>query len=149
VRLAAAMAYVAIFFGCVYLAHGHTPLSNIILAIATTAFFWTFLPATEASSGGNIERLARNTAGFSYTLYLVNMPFLYCLAGFLLHDTRWIPTVHNVLIALPLLLLVILYAWIVAQATEFRLVPVRNWVESKLAPGASNKQNQAPDIQSP
>lgn len=137
-RLAAAMAYIAIFFGCVAFAHGHTALSNTVLAVATATFFWTLLSATEASSHGPAERLARNTAGFSYTLYLVNMPILYCLAGFLLHDTPWIPTPRNVLVALPLLLLVILYAWIIAQATEFRLIPVRRWVESKLFPVASN-----------
>jgi peptidoglycan/LPS O-acetylase OafA/YrhL len=138
VRASATGAYIAIFLGCVATSHGHTALSNTVLTLATAAFYWTLLSATEPSSHGAAEHLARNTAGFAYTLYLVNMPILYCLAGFLLHDTQWLPTLHNILIALPLLLLVILYAWIISRATEAPLIPIRQWVESKLAPAASN-----------
>jgi peptidoglycan/LPS O-acetylase OafA/YrhL len=131
-RIASTIAYIAIFLGCVSIGHDHAWSSDYILTVATCAYIWVLLSATERSSGGRAERLARGTARFSYTLYLVHMPFMYLLAGFLIHNTIWAPTVRGILIALGLMLTVILYAWLIAMATEFHIVAVRRWVESRL-----------------
>jgi peptidoglycan/LPS O-acetylase OafA/YrhL len=131
-RIASTVAYIAIFLGCVSIWQYYPWPSDYILTLSTCAYIWILLSATERSSGGRAEHLARGTARFSYTLYLVHMPFMYLLAGFLIHHTVWTPTVRGFFIALGLMLTVILYAWLIAMATEFHMAPVRQWVELRL-----------------
>jgi len=132
IRVISTVAYMGSFLFCVAFSHSHAWLSDYLLTIITTAYLWILLSAVQRSSGGRAEHLARGMAEFSYTLYLVHMPFLYLLAAFFVHDRLWIPTISGFFMALGLLLIVILYAWLVASATEFHLHSVRRWVESKL-----------------
>jgi peptidoglycan/LPS O-acetylase OafA/YrhL len=133
VRLFATVLYAAAFLGCAAITQWHAILSDCILTLATALYLWTLLAAsTERSSNGLWEHFARRTARFSYTLYLVHMPMLYLLTGFLIHDTAWQPSLHGALAVGGLGCFLVAYAWLVASLTEFRIDPVRNWVEARL-----------------
>ncbi|MEO6803772.1 MAG: acyltransferase, partial [Granulicella sp.] len=95
-RLVATTLYAAAFLGCTAVGQRHRQLSDYALTLATAAFLWALLAAsTQPSRNGLWEHVARLTARFSYTLYLVHMPMLYLLAGFVIHDTRWQPTLRG------------------------------------------------------
>jgi peptidoglycan/LPS O-acetylase OafA/YrhL len=141
VRVLATIGYLISFLSCVALSHNHGVLSDYLLTIATTLFIWVLLAGKERSSGGKAERFGRSIARFSYTLYVVHMPFMYFLTGFIIHSTWWYPTVPHLVIALILFFAILLYAWIIATATEFHMGSVRNWVESGIS---STKVSQAP-----
>lgn len=131
-RAPATGAYAGLFLGSVAASHSHGWLAEYVLALGTTAYIWALLAGTQRSANGRSEHLARGLARFSYTLYLVHMPLMYFLTSFLVHDQWWMPTIPRLLIALILLILIICYEWLVASATEFRIVPIRRLVESKL-----------------
>jgi peptidoglycan/LPS O-acetylase OafA/YrhL len=132
IRMLSTVAYIGTFLFCVAISHDYGWLSDYLLTLTTTAYLWIMLSAIQRSSGGRTEYLARSLANFSYTLYLVHMPFLYLLAAIIIHDHLWMPSLSGFFVAISLLLVVILYAWLVASATEFHLISVRRWVESKL-----------------
>ncbi len=111
----------------------HFPIgSDYVLGVATTFYLWLLLAARERSSHGTGERLARNLARFSYTLYLVHMPFLFFLGGLLVQETRWRPSLPTVAFAFVLWMAALIYAWIVAAATEFRVDDVKKWAEMRV-----------------
>lgn len=133
IRLAATVVYVIAFLGCSALEHQNPQLSAYALTVATTAYLWTLLSAsTQRSGNGPWEFMARGVARFSYTLYLVHMPMLYLLAGFLVHDALWQPTLRASLLAGILACFLVLYALVVASLTEFHIDPVRRWVETRV-----------------
>jgi len=132
IRILATSAYIAGFIGCILWWFQHPTLSDILLCLITTAFLWVLLSARQRATGGLAERLARGSASFSYSLYLVHMPMLYLLTGFLVHDALWTPSISKVLITLALMAVVTGYAWLIASWTEFRMDTIRGWVEGKL-----------------
>lgn len=64
-------------------------------------------------------------ASFSYSLYLVHMPFLFFLRSCLIKDNRWPLDPLHVFYGLLLLALVLFYAWLVALCTENQTAKVR------------------------
>jgi peptidoglycan/LPS O-acetylase OafA/YrhL len=131
-RVVATVIYSTIFVGCTQISR-HFPIgSDYILGVATTFYLWLLLAAKERSSHGTGELLARNLARFSYTLYLVHMPFLFFLGDLLTQQTRWLPSLQTVSFAFVLWLAALLYAWIVAAATEFRVDDVKKWAEMRV-----------------
>jgi peptidoglycan/LPS O-acetylase OafA/YrhL len=132
-RVLATVIYAAVFLGCAAKIQHYDRYSDYTLAAATTVYLWFLLGAYDEPSPRSLgERLIRKTSAFSYTLYLVHMPLLYFVAGFLIHDTRWQPTMPRLLIALALWSFLILYSWLIATLTEFRIVTVRTWVEARM-----------------
>ncbi|HTD95800.1 MAG TPA: acyltransferase, partial [Edaphobacter sp.] len=93
VRMAAAILYLPFFFG---LAKFHALpglLSDYLLTVITFGLLWLLLSATGRYTPGDPrERLSRNLARFSYTLYAVHTPLLVFLASLLIGDTRWTPS---------------------------------------------------------
>ena len=88
--------------------------------------------------------LAREGARFSYTLYLVHVPFLVLLTALIAGETRWQPDAHHLLYGLGALLLAIGYAYAVARLTEFRTDTVRGWVEKKVLGKAARSKMAVP-----
>jgi peptidoglycan/LPS O-acetylase OafA/YrhL len=102
------------------------------LGIATFAFIWLLLGARSAASASRWISLTRLTARFSYTLYLVHVPFLLLLTALIVGNGRWQPEMKHLVYGAGILLLAIGYAYVVASLTEFRTNRVRNWVEARL-----------------
>jgi peptidoglycan/LPS O-acetylase OafA/YrhL len=107
-------------------------MSDYILGGATFVFVWLLLGAQSKASAGAGVYLSRVGARFSYTLYLVHVPFLVLLTALLAGNTRWQPVARHLVYGLGALLLVIGYAYAVASVTEFRTDAVRAWVERRL-----------------
>lgn len=133
IRVVSSILYCGAFLACVPLSRKYSLLADYILAIATAMLIWILLSAAKRSTDRFGERLARVTARFSYTLYLVHVPFLTFFASFLVHDSLMQPTVPVLLKAFLLWCMALLYAWLVASVTEFRMDSVRPWVERKVA----------------
>jgi peptidoglycan/LPS O-acetylase OafA/YrhL len=119
------------------LLHFSSLASDTFLGIATAAFLWLLLSRSEPTKAGLPVRFARESARFSYTLYVAHLPILMFCVSLLAGDARWIPMPTTIVPALAVLFFVIGYAWLIAYATEFRTEPVRRWLETKLLRDAS------------
>lgn len=131
-RAAAAVLYVPVFF---FLAKGSpisAVLSDYVLGVITFFFIWLLLGAQSEAPAKLWVRASRVMARFSYTLYLVHVPFLVLLTALIAGERRWQPDARHVLFGLAALLLAIGYAYGVASLTEFRTDTVRGWVEKRL-----------------
>jgi peptidoglycan/LPS O-acetylase OafA/YrhL len=106
--------------------------SDYILGAATFVLIWLLLGAKSASRENVGVHVARTGARFSYTLYLVHVPFLVLLTAVMAGETRWQPDARHLLYGLGALLLAIAYAYGVASVTEFRTDKVRGWVEKRV-----------------
>jgi peptidoglycan/LPS O-acetylase OafA/YrhL len=129
-RILAASLYVPVFF-CFAKARILSPLlSDYMLAIATFLFLWTLLSATEISKASFYEKISRELARFSYTLYVVHMPFLLLLTAWVAGNARWIPNLFHSMAGIGILALAIVYAYGIATITEFRTDALRRRVEA-------------------
>jgi len=132
VRALASVVYFPLLF---FLAKTHVVQgvpSDYILGAATFVFIWLLLGARSAAPENVGVHVARVGARFSYTLYLVHVPFLVLLAALIAGEARWQPDARHLLYGLGSLLLAIGYAYAVASLTEFRTDRVRGWVEEKV-----------------
>ncbi len=131
VRLTASMLYVPILYA---LAKSNLSLAqaDYLLTAATFTLLYILLSATEPSHPSPAEQTSRELARFSYTLYVVHMPFLLLLTALAAHDTRWLPDPRHLLYALALLLFTLVYAYIVALFTEFHTDTWRRSIERRL-----------------
>lgn len=108
-------------------------LSDYLFGIATFAFLWVMLSATNrAEPNAFFSRLSRSLARSSYTLYVVHFPFALLIASLILGDRRWVPDTRHILAGLGILAVTLVYANLVAAATEFRTDSIRRWIEIKL-----------------
>jgi peptidoglycan/LPS O-acetylase OafA/YrhL len=131
-RAAAALLYCPILFLLAKTSVVKGVLSDYILGAATFVLLWLLLSARAVAPANKWVAISRGSARFSYTLYLVHVPLLVLLAALLGADVRWQPDIRHLLYGLPVLLLVIGYAYGVASLTEFRTDKVRSWVEARV-----------------
>lgn len=133
-RLAAAVLYTPLPF--FFARQTRFPLSSLesdyLLTVATFLLLWILLSATAPVQPSPGERTSRELARFSYTLYVVHMPFLLLLTALVAHDTRWLPTPTHLFEALGLLALTLAYGYGIASLTEFRTDTLRRWIETRL-----------------
>ncbi|HEX3846969.1 MAG TPA: acyltransferase [Steroidobacteraceae bacterium] len=108
---------------------GNLKVGDLTFGAGTAAYLWILLGASRPARPSWPNRLARWSAGFSYTLYAVHTPPLIFAAAFLVHDSRWMPDGTKALIATGLLILIIAYAWLLGLVTEARTDQVRTRVE--------------------
>lgn len=106
-------------------------LSDYILGAATFALLWSLLAAKSAAPANRRVAISRIAARFSYTLYLVHVPFLVLLAAATEGESRWQPDVGHLLAGTAELLMVIGYAFAIATLTEFQTDHVRRWIEKR------------------
>jgi peptidoglycan/LPS O-acetylase OafA/YrhL len=107
-------------------------LSDYILGVATFILIWVLLAATSSVSTNRFVKITRLTARFSYTLYLVHVPFLVFFTAVIAGESRWQPNARHLLAGAAELSLAIVYAFAVANLTEFQTDHVRRWVEKRL-----------------
>ncbi len=110
-----------------------TLAQDYVFGAITFLFFWITLSAREPAGDSPANRLARQTARFSYTLYVVHIPLLLLLTAWLVGDRVGSPTDprHDAL-ALAVLAALMVYAYLVAFITEFRTGKIRVWLERRL-----------------
>jgi peptidoglycan/LPS O-acetylase OafA/YrhL len=131
-RTLAAVFYFPLLFFLAKTSLVYGVLSDYILGAATFVLIWLLLGARSTARENAGVHLARVGARFSYTLYLVHVPFLVLLAALMAGETRWQPDARHLLYGLGALLLSIGYAYGVASLTEFRTDKVRGWVEKRV-----------------
>jgi peptidoglycan/LPS O-acetylase OafA/YrhL len=105
-------------------------LADDILGCATFLLVWFLLSASEKAEPQAMNvRFWRGMSRFSFTLYVVHMPFLLFLASLSVGTTRWLPDALHLTWGLGVLMLALVFALAVAWGTEFRTDTVRRWVE--------------------
>jgi peptidoglycan/LPS O-acetylase OafA/YrhL len=132
VRWLAAGAYVPIIFLCTHLYGSLRIVSDYMLAGATTIFLWALLCASQSVPPDAVKvRFCRGLARFSYTLYVVHLPFLALIAALLVGDRHWQPTFLHIAVAIGILAATVGYACGMASLTEFHTDSARKWVEQR------------------
>jgi peptidoglycan/LPS O-acetylase OafA/YrhL len=132
-RWLAVATYAPIVFLCTRLHDTLGIVSDYMLAGATAALIWTLLSASQpAPAAARQVRFSRGLARFSYTLYVVHLPFLTLMAALLVGARRWQPTPPHIAAALGILAVTLAYAYVMASLTEAHTDPARRWVERSL-----------------
>ena len=136
-RLVAGLLYVFLVFFCARqkLISISGLENDYLLMVGTFLFLWILLSATSEAKASAAHYAGRGLARFSYTLYVVHMPFVMLLTALVAGDTRWTPTGIHVLKALGVLVLALAYSYGVAALTEFQTDKWRRWVEKRLRIG--------------
>lgn len=143
VRLLASAAYIPILF---FIAKTHRisqVVGDYLLAVATFFLLWILLSATQIAKPSFGERTSRELARFSYTLYVVHMPFLVLLTAVAAGSTRWTPDLPHILEAVAILALALAYAYGVAAVTEFQTDTWRRRIESMMGRNARQDRSRA------
>jgi peptidoglycan/LPS O-acetylase OafA/YrhL len=109
--------------------------NDYLLTVFTFLLLWILLSATNISRPSVGERTSRELARFSYTLYVVHMPFLLFVTALTAGNGRWVPDLLHIGEGLGILLLALAYAYGVATVAEFRTDTVRRWIERRLSVG--------------
>jgi len=125
-------AYVPVFFLLAKLHGLNSTVSDYLLTLATIPLMLALLSYRAEAKPSAEVTVSRRSAGFSYTLYLVHVPFLTLLTALILHNHRWQPTWAHFGIALGLLLAALVYAYLLASVTEFHTEKVRDFVKARL-----------------
>lgn len=99
---------------------------------ATTGLYLIIIAASPSIAGrqrdpGPFARLAKASAGFSYTLYLVHLPALVFLrAGLSAAGIRqWQPDLPHLSLGVTIASGTLVYAWLISRVTEARTADVR------------------------
>jgi peptidoglycan/LPS O-acetylase OafA/YrhL len=143
VRLASGIAYVLIFLGLLKFRGLPSFAVDDILAFFTFLMLWVVVSATQPVRRSLGVRLSHELARFSYTLYVVHMPFLILLAALTVGDRRWVPGPAHIVEAFCVLAVVLAYAYGVASLTEFHTDGWRRRVEVALGFDASRERPAA------
>lgn len=125
-------AYVPVFF---FFAKAHFipyRFSDYLLTAATIPLMLCLLSYRSAAEETRWVGVARRSAGFSYTVYLVHVPFLTLVTALLLHNSRWQPSAEHFGAALGILALAVAYAYGVASLTEFHTTELREFARGRL-----------------
>lgn len=126
--------YVPVLFFIAKFHRLNATVGDYLLGIATAILLMALLNYRSQAKPTLWNRAGRRAAGFSYTLYLVHIPLLVFFSRvFLVHGESWQPTPAHIAVALGLMAVVLVYAYLIALVTEFRTTQVRDWVRSRLS----------------
>jgi peptidoglycan/LPS O-acetylase OafA/YrhL len=127
-----------IFFGALAWVRKHPFSSDLVSDYFVSFCFGLWLYALLLISRGDVSRtyayLAKKLAGFSYTLYLVHLPALILLRAVLDPKGDWQPDSIHLLYGLGLGLLILVYAYWLAEFTEANTAIVRRRLLQALTP---------------
>ncbi len=105
---------------------------DVVLGVACALFVWSAARDRAMLEPNLITRASKSMAAWSYSLYLVHMPFLVFVASFAIRGSRWNPDVEHNLVAFLILIAVLLYAYVASLGTERHTNLVRQWVAARL-----------------
>jgi peptidoglycan/LPS O-acetylase OafA/YrhL len=119
-------------------------VADYIVGISFATFLLAVLTFRDPSHNSGYARKAKLLAGFSYTLYLVHLPFLVFVRALLLpNNERWTPDGRNLICGVLLVTFATLYAYGIATLTEFKTESVRRAVETMT--NLSSRDQHPPD----
>ncbi|HXP80424.1 MAG TPA: acyltransferase [Verrucomicrobiae bacterium] len=101
-------------------------LTDYAVAFCFALWLYTLLLGSREDASPAYRNVAKKLAGFSYTLYLTHFPALLLLRGLLDPQGNWQPDPRHLLYALGIGLLILAYAYGVAECTEARTATVRS-----------------------
>jgi peptidoglycan/LPS O-acetylase OafA/YrhL len=118
-----------IFFGVLAWGRTHRFSSDLLADYLVGFCFALWLYALIQGSRGDVSPAyafaAKKLSGFSYTLYLTHFPALLLMRGLLDPQGNWQPDLRHLFYALGIALLILGYAYLVAEFTEARTAAVR------------------------
>ena len=118
-----------IFFGALAWGRTHRFSSDILTdyAIGLCFALWLFalIHGSRQDVSPTYAHAAKKLSGFSYTLYLTHFPALLLLRALSDPQGNWQPDLRHLLYALGFVLLMLTYAYILAEFTEARTSGVR------------------------
>jgi len=100
-------------------------LTDLIVAFCFALWLYTLLLGSREDASAAYAHGAKKLAGFSYTLYLTHFPALLLLRGLLDPRENWQPDAHHLAYGFAIALLMLLYAYGVAELTEAHTGAVR------------------------
>jgi peptidoglycan/LPS O-acetylase OafA/YrhL len=127
-----------IFFGVLAWNRTHRFSSQFVTDSVLGLCFALWLYAMVLGSRDDVSSayadLAKKLAGFSYTLYLTHFPALLLLRGLVDSKGSWQPDPRHLLYAFGIALLMLTYAYVVAEFTESRTANVRRYLRQTWLP---------------
>jgi peptidoglycan/LPS O-acetylase OafA/YrhL len=112
-------------------------LTDYIIAFCFALWLYALLLGSRDDVSPACEYIAKKLAGFSYTLYLIHLPALLLLRGLLDPKGNWQPDLMHLAYALGIALLILAYAYCVAELTEAHTASVRRRLLRWFAPVGS------------
>jgi peptidoglycan/LPS O-acetylase OafA/YrhL len=109
-------------------------LTDYIVAVCFALWLYTLLLGLREDVSCKYESTAKRLAGFSYTLYLTHFPALLLLRGLFDPHGSWQPDLRHLLYALGIGLVMVIYAYCVAEITEAQTATVRRSLLNATAP---------------
>jgi peptidoglycan/LPS O-acetylase OafA/YrhL len=101
-------------------------LTDYMIAFCFALWLYTLLLGSREDVSPAYVYAAKKLSGFSYTLYLTHFPVLLLLRGLLNPQGNWQPDARHLVYALGIGLLMLSYAYWVAEFTEARTAIVRS-----------------------
>jgi peptidoglycan/LPS O-acetylase OafA/YrhL len=109
-------------------------LTDFAIGVCFAFWLYVLLQGKRDDVSTVYEKGAKTLAGFSYTLYLTHFPALLLLRAMLDPQGSWQPDVKHFLYGLAIAILVLGYAYLVAECTEARTATVRRLLTQPWAP---------------
>jgi len=109
-------------------------LTDYIVALCFVLWLYTLLLGSREDTSAAYEIGAKKLAGFSYSLYLTHFPPLLLLRGVLNPQGDWQPDPRHLVYALGIGLLIVVYAYGVAELTEAHTATVRRRLLRAMSP---------------
>jgi peptidoglycan/LPS O-acetylase OafA/YrhL len=80
-------------------------------------------------------QVAKELAGFSYSLYLLHFPLLLLVRAIWLPNSKWQPDAKHLFVAGCIAAVALLYSFAISRVTEHQTSEMRAWVRRRLVPG--------------
>jgi peptidoglycan/LPS O-acetylase OafA/YrhL len=100
-------------------------LGDFLIGLGFALWLYVLLQGRRADVAPAYAKVARTLSRFSYTLYLTHFPVLLLLRGWLSPQGNWQPDLRHGCYAMGLALLMLIYAYGVAEFTEARTTALR------------------------
>jgi peptidoglycan/LPS O-acetylase OafA/YrhL len=110
--------------------------SDFMIGACFALWLYVLIQGSRVDVSPAYSKTARTLAGFSYTLYLTHFPVLLLLRGLLDPRGNWLPDLRHLLYGLAIALLMLSFAYLVAEFTEARTGVIRRRVLRWWAPVA-------------
>jgi len=138
------MAAGLLFFGVLAWSRTHQfssgTLADYLIGFCFALWLYTLIHSSREDVSPAYAYAAKKLSGFSYTLYLTHFPALLLLRGLIDPQGNWQPGLLHLLYGLGIALLMLVYAFVVAEFTEARTASVRRRLLQPWIPRAKEKE---------
>jgi peptidoglycan/LPS O-acetylase OafA/YrhL len=127
-----------LFFGALAWSRIHSnssaTLADYLIGLSFAIWLYVLIHGAREDVSPAYASAAKTLSRFSYTLYLTHFPVLLLLRGVLDSQGNWQPDVLHLVYGLGIALLMLTYAYVVAEFTEARTAEVRRRLLQPLVP---------------